>query len=946
VRLLHGEGGIGKTRLAIEWVRRRRARHEVAGFLCQNPGEAWLERLCSLGPPVLVVIDYAESRSDLETLLTRVAAFGAATGPRRGVRVLLLARGDGDWWKALLQRDPAIRALVETREPIKLSPLAVTVAAREDVFVAASMTFAAIRGQAPILRSPIALEDSRFDRVLYLHMAALAVVERARENAEPAKGGAPAKSVVVDAGSLMDEILEHEERFWVGEERSRSGISMNVSLARRLVAAATLRGGLTTERQVRELCVRLEERPRTRDDDEIIALLHDIYQCVDRTKYLPGLEPDLLGERMVLRVAAPPEGAGAPAGDSWIDLVVVPGDDASALMAAFTVLGRASATNPTAARPWIETLLRSELVTRAVLALQAGKTVGQRTASSVLGDLLAEALERDGSASIAAELAREKIPYPTVSLRRVAEWQSRMLLAHAPKGDDDRTMAARAALLNDQGIHLGELGQREAALAAAREAVALRRTLATRNPDAFQPDLAASLNNLGAKLGELGQRELALAATREAVDLYRALATRTPDAFQPALAISLSNLGRMLSELGQREAALAATREAVALGRTLATRTPDAFQPDLAASLVSLGGRLSDLGQREAALAATREAVDLYRTLATRNPDAFQPALAMSLINLGAGLSDLGQREAALAATREAVALYRTMASRTPDAFQPALADSLSNLGIHLSKLGQREAALAATREAVALYRTLATRTPDAFQPDLAASLGNLGIRLSELGQREAALAAMRETVDLYHTLATRIPDAFQPDLAKSFSNLGMMLSELGQREAALAAMREAVALYRTLAMRTPDAFQPNLAMSLRNLGGRLRKLGQREPALAAMREAVTLYRTLATRDPDAFQPDLAMSLHNLGALLSELGQRELALATTREVVDLYRTLATHNPDAFQLVLAISLNNLCTILSELGQHEAALAATREAADLHRTLATRFSPPSA
>ena len=74
VRLLHGEGGIGKTRLAIEWVRRRRGRHEVAGFLRQNPGEAWLERLCGLGPPVLIVIDYAESRADLEALLQRVAS--------------------------------------------------------------------------------------------------------------------------------------------------------------------------------------------------------------------------------------------------------------------------------------------------------------------------------------------------------------------------------------------------------------------------------------------------------------------------------------------------------------------------------------------------------------------------------------------------------------------------------------------------------------------------------------------------------------------------------------------------------------------------------------------------------------------------------------------------------------------------------------------------------
>jgi tetratricopeptide (TPR) repeat protein len=70
------------------------------------------------------------------------------------------------------------------------------------------------------------------------------------------------------------------------------------------------------------------------------------------------------------------------------------------------------------------------------------------------------------------------------------------------------------------------------------------------------------LNNLGIIFSDLGQREAALAATREAVELYRELATRNPDAFQPDLARSLNNLGIRLSALGQREAALAATREA------------------------------------------------------------------------------------------------------------------------------------------------------------------------------------------------------------------------------------------------------------------------------------------------------------------------------------------------------------------------------------------------
>jgi hypothetical protein len=323
--------------------------------------------------------------------------------------------------------------LVMVHEPIKLRPLASTAVEREAVFAAALMNFAKLRGRTPILRSPFALDDPWFERVLYLHMAALAVVERVRVPDEQVKKSTPATGSTFEADSLMEEILQHEERFWVREGGNQVGAALDVSLARQLVAAATLRNGLATERQARTLCERFEERPRTREDDELVKLLHNIYESVDRTKYLPGLEPHLLGEGMVLRVAARLSRTSAPTGDSWIERVVVDGDDEPAITSTFTVLGRASAINSAVTMPWIETLLRGQLSTRAVLALRAGKAVGQRTAVSALGDLLADALERDGSVAIAVELAEEGVPYPTVSLSRVGEWQTRTLIAHIPE---------------------------------------------------------------------------------------------------------------------------------------------------------------------------------------------------------------------------------------------------------------------------------------------------------------------------------------------------------------------------------------------------------------------------------------------------------------------------------------------------------------------------------
>jgi len=74
-----------------------------------------------------------------------------------------------------------------------------------------------------------------------------------------------------------------------------------------------------------------------------------------------------------------------------------------------------------------------------------------------------------------------------------------------------------------------------------------------------------SINNLGGDLSNLGRREEALAAAQEAVDIRRRLAQTRPDAFLPNLAASLNNLGMMLSNLGRREQATVRNIELILL---------------------------------------------------------------------------------------------------------------------------------------------------------------------------------------------------------------------------------------------------------------------------------------------------------------------------------------------------------------------------------------------
>jgi tetratricopeptide (TPR) repeat protein len=922
-RCITGQAGAGKTRLALELCERAEKAGWAVGFARQE--ELALFRTAHSPSDwqwprkTLVVVDYAAASVQILRSWLEVLARRPDQPVPQPLRILLLERyadPQAGWWAELTRpggssgRDP--RDVLDPAAPIPLRPL-VAVADRRALLTEAMAEAARIGKVAPTPVPPPEGVDALFDQrlgkhaietePLYLMMAAVVAV----------RTGAPA-ALALSRLELVAKVANADEI--AGSERNRlirRARAANVSERLLLHAAAcvTLQQGcdddalLTLVEQERAILGSGGEAA-----EDLAALLRDALAAPDGSG-ADAVRPDLIGEAFLLHELA---------------------RDHRSVARQAAIVERAFRRD-------------SSRVVETVIRTAQDHALGDASHPSVewLDHLAHLAEDPFILMAIAAEL-----PDQTLALReRAVEITQRIVTALAHRAADDPDLIpAMAQWSSNLGVRLSELGEREAALAAAQEAVELCRALAAQRPDAFRPNLAVSLNNLANMLSELGEREAALAAAQEAVDIRRALAAQRPDAFRPDLAGSLNNLANMLSEVGEREAALAAAQEAVDIRRALAAQRPDAFRPNLAVSLNNLANMLSELGEREAALAAAQEAVDIRRALAAQRPDAFRPDLAGSLNNLANRLSELGEREAALAAAQEAVELYRALAAQRPDAFRPDLAMSLNNLANRLSEVGEREAALAAAQEAVELYRALAAQRPDAFRPDLAGSLNNLANRLSELGEREAALAAAQEAVELYRALAAQRPDAFRPDLAGSLNNLANRLSELGEREAALAAAQEAVELYRALAAQRPDAFRPNLAVSLNNLANMLSELGEREAALAAAQEAVELYRALAAQRPDAFRPDLAGSLNNLANRLSELGEREAALAAAQEAVELYRALAAQRPDAFRPDLAMSLNNLANSLSELGEREAALAAAQEAVELyraHRRAATRRLP---
>ena len=120
VRLVTGDGGAGKTRLALQlgeelaasgwqplWVPRD-AEHDAVGAVH------------TMGQPSVLMVDYAETRSELADLLDQVAA--DQDGP--DLRVVLLARSAGEWWQQLLPKvEEQTAALLEADALVTLGPV-------------------------------------------------------------------------------------------------------------------------------------------------------------------------------------------------------------------------------------------------------------------------------------------------------------------------------------------------------------------------------------------------------------------------------------------------------------------------------------------------------------------------------------------------------------------------------------------------------------------------------------------------------------------------------------------------------------------------------------------------------------------------------------------------------------------------------------------------------
>jgi hypothetical protein len=231
--LITGEGGQGKTRLAIQVCQQLRQHGWHSGFLdsslAANQISSLWRDLRALNQQMFIVVDYAETRQKAFLSLLKVTL---QYPPYKAVRLLLLARNGGEWWDLLQSTNSDCEALLNgpaTTGPFALSPLYEQQQDRQQAFSSALSAFAeTLQVQTPQIVPE--LTGNQFARPLFVQMGALLALY----------GERPATSQ-----GLTKALLNHERRYWVGLLES-TNLPDPARGAEQLLALATLAGGFPT----------------------------------------------------------------------------------------------------------------------------------------------------------------------------------------------------------------------------------------------------------------------------------------------------------------------------------------------------------------------------------------------------------------------------------------------------------------------------------------------------------------------------------------------------------------------------------------------------------------------------------------------------------------------------------------------------------------------------
>ena len=507
VAVVTGAGGSGKTRLAAQLCHDLSLIGWYAGFLplTTDVTDEELSALTEVTTELLVVVDYAEEarRGLVARVVRKLRARHSPT------RIVLTARGAETWWEEF--REEAEQDGTVLSNTLSLSIRGKQQVERDPWFFGRMYRRAVQRfshdlnGVVPTdVEVPEGLGDTALDVVLRAWLAVCGDNDGAQE-AMPTRE------------ELYDKVLSIEFARWrqepILEEISRKHM-------RQAAATLSLLAPSQDEDAVDDVLSRLPEWNREHLLRSRFAELLVQSLLRDDGAEAVSLRPDPVAEYLILEVfgknpdllvrVLPQDPAQVPglddpdADDSIVTRALEWGQQARN---ACVTLTRAASRDSEDARCLASRALRA----RPFLwweALHVALTQGGPFAQALTALI-------ESGADLPLDEIDDAIPVGHPALAGAALAATRRLATSAKRSPEQQAHWA-----NNLSIRLSDVGERKAALVAAREAVELYRGLAAASPQAYTPNLAASLNNLANRFSAVGERNEALETFVEGFDCF------------------------------------------------------------------------------------------------------------------------------------------------------------------------------------------------------------------------------------------------------------------------------------------------------------------------------------------------------------------------------------------------------------------------------------------
>ncbi len=354
----------------------------------------------------------------------------------------------------------------------------------------------------------------------------------------------------------------------------------------------------------------------------------------------------------------------------------------------------------------------------------------------------------------------------------------------------EKSLRRLAGASFDLGLLSEQIGDKQDALAAFREALGLSQKLVDANlADIDLPiSRAATYNCIGVLLTDTGKFAEAQKALEDALAIQQKLADANPTnhRLQQQLAKTHNNIGNLFQESGKMAAALKAYESAAAIRRKLASANPTVIecQSELATSLSNTGLLLSNIGKPVEAMKEFDSGRAILEELARANPNDsdLQHYLATIQLNIGTLLERTERPAQALAAFEASRTIYEQLAKAHPtiSLYQHDLVTANEEIAKLLADMRKPAEALQAYQAAGAICRKLVDANPTVtdFQVLLASIYHNRGILLQNTGKPDEARKEYQTALAMQEMLARTHPDA--PQLA---SHMGAFLNDLATLE-------------------------------------------------------------------------------------------------------------------------------------------------------------------